>query len=70
MNVLGITYYPVRLPAPYAPEAHTRGNLTLGEVKPPANGNPGIVPPWLQGKGITPNVIGIDPVDPNVPHIM
>lgn len=22
-----------------------------GKVKPPANGNPGIVPPWLQGDG-------------------
>ena len=43
----------------------------FGEVMPP-NGNPGIVPPWLQGNDarITPMLIGIAPVDPDVPVIM
>jgi hypothetical protein len=39
-----------------------------GQPTPP-NGNPGIVPPWLT-KAVDTNVIGINPVDPDVPHIM
>jgi len=38
-------------------------------IKDPAT-NPGIVPPWLQGKGTHTDVIGVNPVSPDVPHIM
>jgi len=41
------------------------------ELTDAVNKNPGIVPPWLQkGMDTYPNVIGIDPVDPDVPTIM
>lgn len=57
----------------------------VSEVELPPNGNPGIVPPWLQGGfhilpwpfPIVPTdpvigveLIGVAPVDPNTPHIM
>lgn len=65
--------------------ANTPANPTAGEVAQPPNGNPGIVPPWLQGEfrilpwpfPIVPTdpvvgaeMIGIAPVDPDTPHIM
>jgi hypothetical protein len=71
MSVLRITYNPVGLPAPVATRANDRGNIPFGEVKLPPNGNPGIVPPWLQVKPMEPKVIGLVPEpDPDTPHIM
>ena len=47
----------------------------LGKVEIPKNGNPGIVPPWLQGDKVVilpwPPINPTDPIiDPDTPHIM
>lgn len=65
VHITGLGVRPAQVPT------NGTGNLGLGTLKAPKNGNPGIVPPWLQGTGgVNPNVIGIDPVDPDVPTIM
>jgi hypothetical protein len=68
MNVQRITHINMLGPAVVNQRVNDRGLLPLGPVVLPPNGNPGIVPPWLQA--ITPNVVGVNPVDPDVPTIM
>jgi len=52
------------------PAANLQMDYRFGALTPP-NGNPGIVPPWLQGGDyVHPDVVGTDPVGPDVPTIM
>jgi len=68
MNVHAVVLNTTTRPA-YTPRANYTRDTRFGPLEVPPNGNPGIVPPWLT-KTVDTNVIGINPVDPDVPHIM
>jgi len=68
MNVHAVALSVTR-PAPIAQGLNHTGNTRFGTLTVPSNGNPGIVPPWLT-KAVGTDVIGVDPIDPSIPHIM
>lgn len=68
MYVVPIAHSTIYSPAVLTPTVGTNGGRDL-TPSPVRNGNPGIVPPWLQDSPKL-SVIGVDPVCPDVPSIM